>query len=105
METASFYENLIYREDKPVLNVILQTTVSKEVRITFKKGQEMKEHKSSYPIVLQVIEGSVDFGIPSERKTLEKGMLISLEPDILHDLKALEMSIVRLSIHVGFKIN
>lgn len=101
METISFYNNLVYGQDKPVLSVLMQTVVSREVRITFKKGQEMKEHKAAYPIVVQVLEGSIDFGVSSERTILEKGMLIALEAGIMHDLQALEDSIVRLSIQIG----
>lgn len=101
METASFYDNLEFNENKPSLKVLLQTNYSKEIRIAFREGQEMKEHKSVHPIVVQVLEGSIDFGISSERILLEKGMLISLGANVLHELKANHQSVVRLSIFTG----
>ena len=59
----------------------------------------MTAHKAAYPIVVAVIDGSIDFGVDSERFTLEKGMIIALEANILHDLKATKDSIVLLSMN------
>lgn len=99
MERASILENLIYGDNKPSITVLLNTISSKEIRITFRKGQEMKEHKSNYPIVVEVVDGKIDFGINGERHLLSKGELVALEPSILHNLIAEEDSIVRLSLN------
>lgn len=98
MEIASVLTDIKYGETTPAVSVLINTAFTKEVRIVFKEGQEMKEHKAPYPIVVSVVEGLIDFGVEAERFILEKGMLITLEANILHDLKALQNSIVRLSL-------
>jgi quercetin dioxygenase-like cupin family protein len=58
----------------------------------------MKEHKAPFPITVQVIEGKIDFGVEGANFELVTGDLIGLEANIPHDLKAIEESIVRLSL-------
>ena len=100
MKTASIYESLAFNEDRPAIKVLFETPFTKEIRIALKKGQEMKEHKTSFPIVINIIEGIIDFGIPNERIQLKKGDLIALDGNIPHDLVAVEESIVRLTLTV-----
>ena len=99
MEKASIFENVSYGEGKPVVNVLLNTSANKEIRIVFRQGQEMKEHKTDFPIVVEVVEGRIDFGVQGERHVLDKGSLVALEGGVPHDLLAQEDSIVRLSLH------
>lgn len=99
MEKASIFENIVFGDSKPAISVLLNTDAIKEVRIVFRKGQEMKEHKAGYPIVLEIVEGSIDFGVLGERHLLDKGMLITLDAEVPHDLIAHEDSIIRLSLH------
>lgn len=105
MEKVSIFENIVYGESKPIIDVLLNTNAIKEVRIVFRKDQEMKEHKAGYPIVVEVVEGSIDFGVVGERHILNKGMLVALEASISHDLVAREDSIVRLSLHKSDNIS
>lgn len=99
MEKVSIFDNLIYENARPAIHVLLNNENTKEVRIAFRKNQEMKAHKSPYPIVIHVIEGCIDFGALNERHILTKGTLIALEASAVHDLKAVEDSIVRLSLN------
>jgi quercetin dioxygenase-like cupin family protein len=55
--------------------VILETSFSKEIRILLKNGQTMKEHKAPFPIRVHILEGTIDFGIKGEIKSLKKEML------------------------------
>ncbi|WP_276483103.1 cupin domain-containing protein [Paraflavitalea pollutisoli] len=71
----------------------------REIRITFKAGQELKEHTASQPIPVQVLAGSIDFGVEGKKHRLEQGMLIALVKGVPHDLKAISDGIVRLSLH------
>lgn len=105
MKIASVLTDIQYGETNPAVSVLINTTSIKEVRIVFKEGQEMKEHKAPYPIVVSVVEGSIDFGVEEEHFILEKGMLIALEANILHSLKALQNSIVRLSLNKADNID
>lgn len=101
VHTASFYEDLHYEEgNKPAVKVMIKTDLAKEIRILFRKGQEMKEHKAPYPIIVQVLEGIIDFGTDGQRYLLNKGMMIVLPAHQIHDLIAQEESMVRLSLNL-----
>lgn len=104
MKLASLAEDLVYNESKPAINVLLETENSKEIRIAFKKGQIMKEHKTPYPIVVEVFKGEIIFGVNGIKHQLKTGGLIALEGDIPHDLLANENSIVRLSLSKKDKV-
>lgn len=99
MQISSLSENIEYNESKPAMKVLLDSAAGKEIRIVFKKGQVMKEHKTPFPIVVEIFEGAIDFGVNGEINSLKKGDLIGLEGNIPHDLTALEDSIVRLSLN------
>ncbi|MAY88622.1 MAG: cupin [Pseudooceanicola sp.] len=98
MKIASFTQDLQYNEKKPLVNIILETDNSKEIRIVFKRGQIMKEHKTPFPILVQVFRGEIDFGVNGKKHRLSEGSIIALGGGIPHDLVALNNSIVRLSL-------
>lgn len=98
MKITSLTQNLVYNEKKPSITVLMETETSKEIRIAFKKGQLMKEHKTPFPITVQIFKGTIDFGVNGEKHLLEAGGLIALDSNVPHDLTAREDSIVRLSL-------
>ncbi len=98
MNTSNIYKDISYNENRPVITVLFETDFTKEIRIAMEKGTQMKEHKTAFPIVVEIIQGSIDFGVQKEIKHLVTGDLISLESNIPHDLKATEKSIIRLTL-------
>lgn len=70
---ASLYEYVNYKEDKPAISVLFETDFTKEVRIVFKKNQFMKEYRTAFPIVVEVVEGEINFVIKSKIHHLNKG--------------------------------
>ena len=98
MENSSFIENLNFSNEKVVTKVVLETSFSKEIRILLKKGQVMKEHKAPFPIIVHLLEGKIEFGIENNINHLNKGDILSLDANVPHDLKAMEDSIVRLTL-------
>lgn len=98
MKTASIYQDLQFQEDRPSISVLFETNFTKEIRIAMKKGQTMKEHKTPFPIVVQVIEGEIEFGLPESTLDLEEGHLVALNGGIPHSLLAQKDSIVRLTL-------
>lgn len=98
MKHTNLFAELVYGETKPVVKLILETPFSKEIRITLKEGQLMKEHKTLFPIVVEIVEGEIDFGVNGKIHSVVKGELLTLEGNIPHDLLAKKDSIVRLTL-------
>lgn len=98
MKTASLLNDLVYHPEKVQVTLLMETERSKEIRICLKEGQEMKDHHAPFPIIVEVFEGVIIFGVEGTPQTLQKGTLISLDANIVHNLKAVKDSIVRLTI-------
>ncbi len=98
MVTASIAEHITFDIPKPKVELLLESEFTKELRITFKEGQLMKEHKTPYPIVIHVVEGAIDFGVNGDVSRLSKGQLLTLQGGVSHDLKAVKNSVVRLTL-------
>ncbi|MBZ9650905.1 cupin domain-containing protein [Psychroflexus montanilacus] len=98
MKTASLTQDLEFNKEKPLTRVLFETEFTKEIRITMHKGTIMKEHKTSFPIVIEIYDGEIYLGVNGDIKHMAKGDLIALESNVPHDLKAKKNSIVRLTL-------
>ena len=98
MKTASLRNEMLYNEEKVAIKVLMETETSKEIRIMFRKGQSMKEHKAGFPITVEVHQGTIAFGVNGEVLKLVAGDLIYLDANVPHDLFAEEDSMVRLTL-------
>ncbi|CAH8283292.1 quercetin dioxygenase-like cupin family protein [Mariniflexile fucanivorans] len=98
MNTASLVKDITYQENKPTVTVLLKTQTTKEIKIVMKKGQFMKEHKAPYPIVIELFEGIIEFGVNGEIQLLQTGDLIALDENVPHDLTCISDCIIRLSL-------
>ena len=101
LKTASFYKDLEFSDESVVITPMLSSDFGKEIRIAFKEGQVMKEHKTKFPITVMTMRGSIEFGVGSKMVVLNEGDVIALEGNVMHQLKATEESVVRLSLHKG----
>ncbi len=98
MKTANIHNEVVFNENRPMISVLFETDFTKEIRIAMHKNTQMKEHKTAFPIVVEMVKGEINFGVKGEVKYLKKGDLIALEGNVPHDLKALENSIIRLTL-------
>ena len=98
MKASSLLNNLTYNEDKPAISVLLETDSTKEIRIAMRKGQLMKKHQTPFPIVVEMFEGDLDFGVEGEIHNLTRGDILALDAAVPHDLLAKSDCIVRLTL-------
>ncbi len=98
MKYANLLQDLQYNHNKVAISVLFETETTKEIRILFKKGNLMKKHQTPFPITVEIVEGAIDFGVEENTYNLKKGDLIALNGGVPHDLKAIEDSIIRLTL-------
>jgi len=102
---ASFYKDLTFSDSSAVITSMLESSFGKEIRIAFKEGQVMKEHKTKFPITVMTLKGCIEFTVNGEVSVLKEGDIIALEGGIMHELKATKESVVWLGLHKGDSIN
>jgi quercetin dioxygenase-like cupin family protein len=98
---ASFYKDLSFSDTSVVITPLLESDFGKDIRIAFKAGQMMKEHKTKFPITVMTLKGCIEFRVDDVLFVLDAGDVIALEGNVLHELKATQESVVRLSLHKG----
>lgn len=105
MIISSLLKDVEYSNTKPMIKVLMETEFSKEIRIVFTEGQEMKEHKTVFPITVEMVAGDLKFGVKGEELSLTKGDMIALEGNVPHDLQAKTNCIVRLTLTKSDDVN
>ena len=98
MKTASIYQYLEFNENKPAIKAILETDFTKEIRILMRENQEMKEHQTPFPIVVELLEGEIIFGVEGQNYEVKKGDLLTLSGGVPHNLIAKKESVIRLTL-------
>ena len=66
-----------------------------------KKGARLAEHRTKGPIAVQVVSGLVRFSAASKDAELASGSMAALDRNVVHELEALEESIVLLTTAIG----
>jgi quercetin dioxygenase-like cupin family protein len=94
----SFIKNIVYDDNQVKYKMILESRFSKEIQIVMKEGQFIKEHKTPYPVILHILNGTIELGVHNELIEMKSGDIIDLEGNISHDLKAKENSVIRLTL-------
>lgn len=98
MNFTNILKDISYNENKVAISVLFETETTKEIRIVFKAGQKMNKHQTKFPISVELVEGTLDFGVNDTVYNLEKGALLALDGGVPHDLLAKTNCIVRLTL-------
>ena len=71
------------------------------VHIALDDGQELTEHLSPFPILVQVVSGSVDFEVNGETHRMDTGGLIHLPAKLLHAVTAIGQARIQIILLKG----
>lgn len=88
MQKFNIYNEIKYSEDKVQITPMFESETAKEIRIVFVKDQIMKDHKTNFPITVEIFDGEIDFGVGEKVYNLVKGDIVTLDAGIMHNLKA-----------------
>lgn len=71
------------------------------VHIALDDGQELTEHMAPFPILVQVVSGSVDFEVNGEVHRMDTGGLIHLPAKLLHAVTAIGQARIQITLLKG----
>lgn len=92
--TATHHTDIIGRaepsEKRPGATVIHRDETAKIVVFEFDEGQEMPDHAAFHPVLIQLLRGRVEFGLPDRTLELRTGEILHLTAKLRHRVLALE---------------
>lgn len=92
--TATHLTDIIGRaepsENGPRASVVHEDETAKIVAFKFGVGHELGDHAAHHPILVQVLRGRVEFGLPDRTVDLLPGEMLHLTPRLRHSVRALE---------------
>ncbi|HLI09908.1 MAG TPA: cupin domain-containing protein [Ktedonobacteraceae bacterium] len=77
-----------FRDEGPYVQVLSDIGTARLVLFAFKAGQQLKEHRTSSQIQVQVLRGRVLFSATGNSVKLQAGLVLQLEASIPHSVTA-----------------
>ncbi len=92
--TATHHTEVIGRAEpaatRPGATIVHEDETTKIVAFEFAEGQELPDHAAFHPVLIQILRGSVEFGLPDRTIVLRPGEILHLTPKLRHWVRALE---------------
>ena len=92
--TATHMTGVIGRVDpfdsRPRASIVHQDETTKIVAFEFAEGQELTDHAAFHPVLIQLLRGRVEFGLPDRTLDLRPGEILHLTGKLRHRVRALE---------------
>ncbi|GAA0958205.1 hypothetical protein [Actinocorallia libanotica] len=89
--------------DVPHIQRLLRGEGLTLIRLSFREGQVLDEHRAPGPILISGVSGAIDLdvitGSQTTRHLLEPGTTLHLDTGVLHRLTARADSVVHLTLH------
>ncbi len=82
--------------DGPAIDVLTRATAVTVIRIGFRAGQVMRDHRAARPILIVGQHGDVDLAVAGETTRLSPGAAVHLEAGVPHALTAVSDATVTL---------
>ncbi|MCR5977507.1 cupin domain-containing protein [Gordonia jinghuaiqii] len=89
-------ENTGSAGDRPDITVLSRNAGANVVRISFRVGQSMPDHRAGRPILVIGQTGEIDFTVGDATTRLEHGVAIHVDAQITHALDARTDAVVTL---------
>lgn len=105
--TMSFIDQLEpmvqIQEEATVSRTVMSVEGANVVLFTFDKGQELSEHTAAMPVFVQVLNGRLEVTGGDETVELVPGELVHFTTRLPHAIRALEPSVMTLTMITGSK--
>jgi quercetin dioxygenase-like cupin family protein len=75
-------------KDSIISKILLKNDALEVTLFAFAAGQELNEHTSAFPAIIEILEGEGSMGLGKEKVQLSRGTWIFMEPNLPHSLKA-----------------
>ena len=77
-----------FRADRPYIQVLSDLGAARVVLFAFQAGQQLKEHRTSSQLLVQVLRGRITFATADNNVSLQAGMVLQLEENVPHNVTA-----------------
>lgn len=74
--------------DRPYVQVLSDLGAARVVLFAFQAGQQLKEHRTSSQLLVQVLRGRITFATADNSVSLQAGMVLQLEENVPHNVTA-----------------
>jgi quercetin dioxygenase-like cupin family protein len=92
-EAGQLRAELAYQEGDRNANTLLKEPGARVVLTALRRGARLHEHQTAGWAVIQTISGRVRLQALGQSIDLPAGHLVTLEPNVAHDVEALEESV------------
>jgi quercetin dioxygenase-like cupin family protein len=94
------------KEDHPSRSGHRQITLLHRANVThvlfsFEAGGHLDRHSAHGLVTIHVLEGKLSVGADGSDKQLEAGDVVILDPDVPHDVRAVEAAAMLLTVHLS----
>lgn len=77
-------------ETRPRASVVHSDDTTKIVAFEFAEGHELGDHAAHDPVLVQLLRGRAEFGLPDRTIELRTGEIVHLTAQLRHSVRALE---------------
>lgn len=87
-----------FQDAGPAVTVLADTGDARTVLFAFKAGQQLRDHRTSSQVLVQVLRGLIVFAAKGAQVRARAGMLLQLEAGVPHSLEAITNAVVLLTL-------
>lgn len=96
MDTIVSIKEALSNSERPVAKALHKTENGSSICIGFKKGMELKEHKTNKPTTLLVLYGSINYREGDDVSTFSQFDEYEIPVSVFHAVEAREDSMIML---------